>query len=200
MHKSYKSSRKYGVNLFGRDKDPFEFKNYFPGQHGPLGSVKRSFSPFALQLRAKQKMRYYYNMKEKQFSKLFKKASSQIGNTAENLINLLERRLDMFLYRTNMAPTIFAAKQIVNHRHVLVNGKVLDIKSYTLKDGDQVTLTTKGLNIKIVKESLEKKAKEIPAYIKESKENTFEFTKSPIFEEVPYESTMEINSIIEYYA
>ena len=195
----YKICRTLGCNLWGREKDPYNFKNYFPGQHGQ--SVNRVPTQHSIQLRAKQKMRFYYNMREKQFSNTFKIASNKKGDTGENLINLLERRLDIALYRTNIAPTIFAASQLVCHGHVLVDGKPVDIRSYRLRDGQKISLRSKVYNFLIVQDSISKAARRIPEYFSSDEDKKeFTFVRSPSFAEVPYETIMDLNLIIEYYS
>lgn len=200
MHSpKYKVSRTLGCNLWGRQKDPYNFKNYFPGQHGK--TTVRIATQFALQLRAKQRLRIYYNMREKQFANTFGLARKKSGDTGENLINLLERRLEMVLYRANFVPTIFAARQLVSHGHILVNDKKVNIRSYRLKDNDRVTLTKKGKDIKIIQEAIVASARNVPDYLRvEDEGQAIFFVRRPTFTEVPYEVKMELNWVIEYYS
>jgi small subunit ribosomal protein S4 len=199
MVAKFKISRSLGCNLWGREKDPFTFKNYFPGQHGQ--SVVRVMSPYALQLRAKQRMRFYYLMTEKQFRKIFDMARDRLGDTIENLVAKLETRLDIVLYRGNFVPSMFAAKQLINHKHVMVNGRVVDIRSCNLKVGDVVSLTQRGARLKICIEALEKAGRSVPEYLKfDTDKKEISFVKIPVFHEVPYEVKMEPNLVVELYS
>ena len=150
----YKIDRRLGCNLWGRPKRPFNKRNSRPGQHGSLGQ-RRKLSDYGNQLFAKQKLRFYYgDLTEKQFKKIYKKSSDIKGDTSQILIELLERRLDAIVYRMKFVPTIFAARQLVNHGHFQVNGKKVNIPSYTVKDGDQISLIDRSKNINLVQESI----------------------------------------------
>ena len=136
----YKIDRRLGCNLWGRPKSPFNKRNTKPGQHGAM-ALRKKKSDFGNQLFAKQKLKFYYgDLTEKQFKSIFTKASNTKGDTSEILIELLERRLDAIVYRMKFVPTIFAARQLVNHGHVKVNGKRVNIPSYSVKDGDEISL------------------------------------------------------------
>ena len=138
-----KASRKFGASLWGQAKDPFVKRNSKPGQHG--ANTRSRLSDYGKQLKAKQKMKFYYgNISEKQFSNTFKAASKIKGDVSENFIAALESRLDVVVYRANFVPTVFAARQFVNHKHVLVNGKSVNIASYRLKIGDTVEVREKS--------------------------------------------------------
>lgn len=197
----YKISRRLGVNLWGRAKDPSERRNYFPGQHGPV-SGRRPASDFGKQLTAKQQLKGYYgNISEKQFRKTFKKASNMKGDAGENFIGLLERRLDIAIYRMNFVPTVFAARQFVNHKHILVNGKTVNIPSYQLKEGDEIEIKDKSKQVTMVVEATEAMEREVPAYLEaDVKNRKGRFVRVPEYSEVPYPVKMEINFVIEFYS
>lgn len=197
----YKISRRLGVNLWGRDKDPFERKNYVPGQHGPVGR-RRAPSDFGTQLNAKQQLKGYYgNISEKQFRTIFKQAANMKGDTGENLIGLLERRLDIVVYRMNFVPTVFAARQFVNHKHILVNGKAVNIPSYRLNPGDVIEVKEKSKQIPIVIEASQSPERDLPDYLDaDLKALKGTFVRVPLLEEVPYPVKMEPNLVIEFYS
>jgi small subunit ribosomal protein S4 len=197
----YKISRRLGCNLWGRAKDPVNKRNFVPGQHGRLG-VRRSTSDYATQLRAKQKLKGYYGtISEKQFARIFKEASRLKGDTGENLVGLLERRLDTFVYRMNLAATVFAARQLVSHKHVKVNGKKVNIGSYILKIGDVVELTDKTKENVNVMESVKRMERDVPDYIEfDAKAFRGKLIRVPSFAEIPYPVPMEPNLVIEYYS
>lgn len=197
----YKIDRRLGCNLWGRPKSPYNRRNSRPGQHG--ASRKRiKQSDFGKQLFAKQKMRFYYgDLTEKQFKKLYEKASSKKGDTGQILIESLERRLDAVVYRMKFVPTIFAARQFVNHGHVEVNGKRVTIPSYTVKDGETIELKEQSKKINLVQESISSQEREIPEYLEvDHKEFKGRFLRAPLLHDVPYPVTMEPNLVIEYYS
>jgi len=197
----YKISRRLGVNLWGRGKDPFETKNYPPGQHGPIAR-RRVPSDYGTQLMAKQKLKGYYgNISEKQFKSIFKEADRRKGDTGENLVGLLEQRLDMVIYRLNFVPTVFGARQLVSHKHILVNGKTVNIPSYVVKVGDVVEVREKSRNIPMVLESAENPERGVPDYIEvDSKAYKGSLVRVPAFEEIPYAVQMEPNLVVEFYS
>ncbi len=197
----YKIDRRLGCNLWGRPKSPFNRRNSRPGQHG-LTRQKRKHSDFGIQLFAKQKMRFYYgDITEKQFKKIYEKASNKKGDTGQILIELLERRLDAVIYRMKFVPTIFAARQFVNHGHVKVNGKRVTIASYTVKDNDVIELKEQSKNINLVQESIVSQEREIPEYLEvDQKELKGSFLRAPLIHDVPFPVTMEPNLVIEYYS
>ena len=149
----YKINRRLGVNLWGRPKSPLNRREYGPGQHGQR---RKKPSDFGTQLAAKQKLKgYYANIGERQFRRLYEEAVRRRGDTGDNLIELLERRLDAVVYRMKLAPTPFAARQLVNHGHVRVNGRRVKIPSYTVRDGDEIELGPKAKKMALVLEALE---------------------------------------------
>lgn len=196
----YKVSRRLGVNLWGRANDPSLTKNYPPGEHGPLGRKKES--DYGNQLRAKQQLKKYYgNITEKQFRKVYKEAVRRKGDTAENLIGLLESRLDAVIYRANFVPTVFAARQFISHKHVTVNGRKVNVASYRLKIGDVVAVRDKSKQIPVVLEATQKQEREIPDYLEvDTKKMAATIIRVPGLADVPYPVVMEPNLVIEYYS
>ena len=161
----YKIDRRLGVNLWGRPKSPFNRRNSKPGQHGVQGQRKK-LSDYGNQLFAKQKLKFYYgDLTERQFRNIFKKASNIKGDTSQILIELLERRLDATVYRMKFVPTIFSARQLVNHGHVKVNGKRVNIPSYSVNDGDEISIRDKSKEINLIVESVSSQEREIPEYL-----------------------------------
>ena len=196
----YKIDRRMGENIWGRSKSPVNNRAYGPGQHGQRRAGK--LSDFGLQLRAKQKLKGYYgNITEKQFRRLFAEAMRRKGNTAENLIGLLESRLDALVYRAKFVPTVFAARQFVNHGHVKVNGKRVNIPSYMLKPGDVVEVRDRSKNMALVLEALGSPERDVPEYIElDAKAMSATYTRVPEFAEVPYPVKMEPNLVVEFYS
>jgi small subunit ribosomal protein S4 len=194
-----KLCRRLGVNLWGRAKDPLARRNYAPGEHG---SKRRKMSGYGLQLAAKQKLKgYYANITERQFHRMYEVASRLKGDTAENLIGLLERRLDMVVYRLNFVPTIFAARQFVNHGHVMVNGRRVNIPSYLVREGDIVEVRERARNMPMVLESLQQPERDVPEYLEiDFKAMKGRFVRIPKLADVPYPVQMEPNMVIEYYS
>ena len=197
----YKIDRRLGCNLWGRPKSPFNQRNSRPGQHGAMGQ-RRKLSDYGIQLFAKQKLRFYYgDITEKQFRKIYDKASRIKGDTSEILIELLERRLDAIVYRMKFVPTIFAARQLVNHGHVKVNGKRVNIPSYTVKDGDEISIKEQSKQINLIQEAIASQEREIPEYLEvDTKDLKGRFLRAPLMHDVPYPVTMEPNLVIEYYS
>lgn len=195
----YKIDRRLGVNLWGRAKSPFATRNYGPGQHGKQTS---RLSDYGIQLRAKQKLKGYYgNINERQFRNLYNEAIRLRGDTSENMIGLLERRLDAVVYRLKFAPTVFASRQLVNHGHVLVNGKRVDIPSYRVKDGDEISLSEKMRQNATVIASTELAERAVPEYIEANhKSMTGVFIRVPKISDVPYPVHMEPNLVVEFYS
>ena len=196
----YKLDRRMGENIWGRPKSPINKRAYGPGQHGQRR--KQKVSDFGLQLRAKQKLKGYYgNLTEKQFSKTYEEAARRKGNTAENLVGLLESRLDAVVYRAKFVPTPFAARQFVNHGHVLVNGKRVNIPSYRVKPGDVVSVRERSRNMALVLEALQSGERDTPDYIElDAKGMSAKYIRIPELSEVPYPVKMEPNLVIEFYA
>ena len=197
----HKIDRRLGCNLWGRPKSPFNKRPSRPGQHGASG-MRRKLSDYGNQLFAKQKLRFYYgDLTEKQFRRIYDKASNIKGDTSEILIELLERRLDAIVYRMKFVPTIFAARQLVNHGHIKVNGKRVNIPSYSVKDGDEISLKDKSKEILVIQEAIISQEREIPEYIEvDIKEFKGRFLRAPLMHDVPYPVTMEPNLVIEYYS
>ena len=195
----YKIDRRMGENLWGRPKSPINQRSYGPGQHGQRR--KQKISDFGLQLRAKQKLKGYYgNLTEKQFSRVYEEASRRKGNTAEKLIGLLESRLDAIVYRSKFAPTPFAARQLVNHGHIRVNGKKLNIASARIKPGDVIELGAKAREMALVIEAQGLSERDIPDYVVPDGPAKVTYTRVPKLDEVPYPVKMEPNLVVEFYS
>jgi small subunit ribosomal protein S4 len=196
----YKIDRRMGENIWGRPKSPVNQRSYGPGQHGQRRRQK--ISDFGLQLRAKQKLKGYYgNITEKQFARTYEQAAKKRGNTAEALISLLESRLDAVVYRSKFVPTVFAARQFVNHGHVQVNGKRVNIASYRVKPGDVVSVRERSRNMALVLEAIQSGERDVPDYIEvDGKGLSAKFIRAPELAEVPYPVKMEPNLIVEFYA
>ena len=201
INAKYKIDRRLGCNLWGRPKSPYNKRNSRPGQHGAQGQ-RRKLSDYGTQLFAKQKLRFYYgDLTEKQFKRIYNKASKIQGDTSQILIELLERRLDAIVYRMKFVPTIFAARQLVNHGHVKVNGKRVNIPSYSVKDNDEISLKDVSKNINLVQESIVSQEREIPEYLEvDIKEFKGRFLRAPLIHDVPYPVSMEPNLVIEFYS
>lgn len=196
----YKINRRLGVNLWGRNKSPLnKGRENPPGQHG---TRRKKPSDYGTQLAAKQKLKGYYgNISEKQFRRLYDEAVRRRGDTSENLIGLLERRLDAVVYRMKFVPTPFAARQLVNHGHVLVNGQRVNIASYQVKDGDEISLRGKARQMALVLEAIESPERDLPDYVSvDHKEMKGTFVRNPKLADVPYPCQMEPNLVIEYYS
>ncbi len=195
-----KISRKLGASLWGQAKDPYVKRNYKPGQHG--ASSKGRVSDYGTQLRAKQRMKFYYgNISERQFFNTFTLASKSKGDVSENFVALLESRLDTVVYRSNFVATVFAARQFVNHKHVTVNGKTVNIPSYRVKVGDIIQVREKSRKLAVVIESLQKMERDIPSYMTLEKDSfSSKLTAKPTFAEVPYAAEMEPHLITEFYS
>ena len=196
----HKIDRRLKINLWGRPKSPFNTRAYGPGQHGQSRQGKPS--DYGIQLQAKQKLKGYYgNINERQFRNLYKKAAMLKGDTSENLIGLLERRLDAVIYRAKFATTVFSARQLINHGHVKVNGKKVNIGSYVVKEEDIIEIRDKSKQLAIIDIALANKERETPEYIlMDQKNKKVTFVRTPKFDEVPYLVVMEPNLVIEYYS
>ena len=196
----HKIDRRLKINLWGRPKSPFNTRAYGPGQHGQSRQGKPS--DYGIQLQAKQKLKGYYgNINERQFRNIYKKAAMQKGDTGENLIGLLERRLDAVVYRARFSTTIFSARQLINHGHVKVNGKKVNIGSYVVKEEDTIEIRDKSKQLAFIDIALANKERETPEYIlMDEKNKKVTFVRTPKFEEVPYPVVMEPNLVIEYYS
>ena len=200
LNSKHKVDRRLRVNLWGRPKSPFNTRAYPPGQHGQKKSSKPS--DYGIQLTAKQKLKSYYgNMNERQFRNVYKKAIMKKGDTAENLIGLLERRLDAVIYRSKLSNTIFSSRQLINHGHVRVNGKKVNIGSFQVKEEDSIEIRDKSKQLALIDIALANKEREVPEYLQlDEKNKKVKFVRVPKFEEVPYPVVMEPNLVIEYYS
>ncbi|HLU91838.1 MAG TPA: 30S ribosomal protein S4 [Pedomonas sp.] len=195
----YKLDRRLGENIWGRPKSPVNKRSYGPGQHGQRRKGKPS--DYGIQLRAKQKLKGYYgNITEKQFRKTYDEAVRTKGDTGQNLIGLLERRLDAIVYRAKFAPTPFAARQLVNHGHILVNGRRLNIASARLKVGDVVELRQRAKDMTLVLEALGSSERDVPEYLQNDGPTKVTFVRVPTLDEVPYPVRMEPNLVVEFYS
>ena len=196
----HKVDRRLKVNLWGRPKSPFNSRNTPPGQHGN----KRHSRPsdYGIQLQAKQRLKSYYgNINERQFRNFYRKAIKKRGDTVENLIGLLEKRLDIIVYRAKFALTVFSSRQLINHGHIKVNGKKVNIPSYLLKEEDTIELKEKSKQLATVDVSLASKERDVPEYLQlDEKQKKIKFVRTPKFAEVPYPVLMEPNLVIEYYS
>ena len=195
----YKINRRLGVNLWGRPKSPINVRDYPPGQHGQR---RRKPSDYGLQLMAKQKLKGYYgNVTEKQFRRYYKEAQRIIGDTSENLIGILETRLDAVVYRMKFVPTVFSSRQFINHGHIRVNGIKVNIPSYLVKEGDVVTVREKSRQMPLVLLATESSERELPDYIDVIASKMEEtFVRIPKLADVPYPVQMEPNLVIEFYS
>ena len=196
----YKIDRRHGQNIWGRPKSPVNRREYGPGQHGQRRKGK--LSDFGVQLRAKQKLKGYYgNISEKQFKNIYYEAIRRAGDTSEHLVGLLESRLDAIVYRAKFVPTVFAARQFVNHGHVLVNGKRVNIPSYRCKPGDVIAIKDASKQLAVVLESVQLAERDVPDYIDaDHNKMTAGFTRRPGLADVPYPVQMEPNLVVEYYS
>lgn len=195
----YKINRRLGANLWGRPKSPINKREYGPGQHGQR---RRKPSDFGVQLMAKQKLKGYYgNIGEKQFFKYYEEAVRRKGDTSENLIELLERRLDAVCYRLKFAITPFAARQFVSHGHVLVNGRRVNIPSFLVRDGDTVEVKEKSKQLAMVLDATQSTERDVPEYLEvDHRAMKGRFTRAPKLTDVPYPVQMEPNLVVEYYS
>ena len=196
----YKIDRRMGENIWGRPKSPVNRREYGPGQHGQRRKGK--LSDFGLQLRAKQKLKGYYgDLTEKQFRRIYAEAERVKGDTGENLIGLLERRLDAVVYRAKFVATVFAARQFVNHGHVKVNGQRVNIPSYRVKEGDVIEVRDRSKQLAVVIEAVALPERDVPDYLDvDHSKLTAVFTRTPSLGDVPYPVMMEPNLVVEFYA
>jgi len=196
----HKVDRRLKVNLWGRPKSPFNSRDYAPGQHGK--SRRGKISDYGTQLQAKQKMKFYYgNMNERQFRNVYRKAIQKKGNTTENLVGLLERRLDTVIYRAKFATTVFSARQLINHGHIRVNGKKVNIPSFLVKADDKIDVRDKSKKMLIIDGAVVSKERDVPDYIQMDEKNKIaKLIRIPKFSEIPYPTLMEPSLVIEYYS
>lgn len=199
LQAKHKIDRRIGGNMWGRPKSPFNKRQTGPGMHG-----ERRGKPtdYGIQLMAKQKLKGYYgSIGEKQFRRYFQEADRMKGDTGQNLIGLLERRLDAVIYRACFVPTVFAARQFVSHKHVTVNGKIINIPSYLVKEGDVIEVREASKKIPMVQLALESGEREIAEYIDlDAKAMKVTFLRTPKLEDVPYPIQMEPNLVVEFYS
>ena len=197
----HKVDRRLKVNLWGRPKSPFNSRNYPPGQHGKSRRRGKP-SDYGTQLQAKQKMKFYYgNINERQFRNIYRKALQKKGNTTENLVGFLEVRLDTVTYRAKFASTVFSARQLINHGHIRVNGKKVNIPSFLVKPEDTIEIKDKSKDMGMIVSSMVSKEREIPDFIQmDEKNKKARLIRIPKFSEVPYPTIMEPNLVIEYYS
>jgi len=200
IQSKHKIDRRFQVNLWGRPKSPVNNRDYGPGQHG--NARKRKPSDFGIQLMAKQKLKGYYgNINERQFRNLYSEAVQRKGDTVENLIELLERRLDAVIYRMKFVPTVFAARQFINHGHIQVNGKRVNIPSFRVKDGDVITVKEKSRELPLVLDAIVSSERETPDYMDvnfQAMRGTL--LRGPHLADVPYPVQMEPNLVVEFYS
>ena len=196
----YKINRRLGVNLWGRPKSPIAKREYGPGQHGQRRKGKPT--DFGIQLMAKQKLKGYYgNIGEKAFRKYYFEAVRRKGDTSENLIELLERRLDAVIYRMKLAITPFAARQFVNHGHVMVNGKRVNIPSYQVKDNDVIEVREKSKQMVALLDATQSNERDVPEYVEvDHRAMKGRFVRAPTLSDVPSPVQMEPNLVVEFYS
>jgi len=195
----YKIDRRLRVNLWGRPKSPFNSREYGPGLHGQR---RRKQSDYGLQLQAKQKLKGYYgNISERQFRRYYIEADLRKGDTSENLVALLERRLDAVVYRMKLVPTVFASRQFINHGHILVNSKRVNIPSYKVKDGDVIEVKEKSRDLPLVLEAAGSPERDVPDYVEvDHGKMRGTFLRQPGLADIPYPALMQPNLVIEYYS
>jgi len=196
----HKIDRRIGDNLWGRPKSPQNTREYGPGQHGQRRKSK--ISDYGVQLKAKQTLKGYYgNITERQFRKIYAEASRRRGDTGENIIGLLERRLDAVVYRAKFVPTVFAARQFVNHGHVSVNGRRLNIPSALVKEGDVISVRDKAKDMELVAVAIQLPERDVPDYLEvDHTKLTAKFVRVPKLSDVPYPVRMEPNLVVEFYS
>ena len=196
----YKLDRRMGENIWGRPKSPVNKRDYGPGEHGQRRRGK--LSDYGIHLQAKQKLKGYYgNITEKQFRRIFAEAVRRRGNTGENLIGLLEQRLDAVVYRAKFVPTVFAARQFVNHGHILVNGRRVNIPSCRVKEGDVIEVKKKSQQMALVLEAVESPERDLPDYLDvDYQKMQATFLRVPQLADVPYPGRMEPNLVVEFYS
>ena len=200
LKSKHKVDRRLKANLWGRPKSPFNSRAYPPGQHGQ--NKKGKPTDYGIQLQAKQKLKAYYgNINERQFRNIYRKAIKKRGDSTENLVGILESRLDAVVYRSKFAPTVFAARQLINHGHFVVNKKKVNISSYTLKENDLIEIKDKSKSLTIIESCVNSKERDVPEYIQaDSKNKTAKLVRIPKFSEIPYPTVMEPKLVIEYYS
>jgi small subunit ribosomal protein S4 len=196
----YKIDRRMGESIWGRPKSPVNRREYGPGQHGQRRKGK--MSDFGTQLKAKQKLKGYYgSISEKQFRRIYEEAIRLKGDSSANLIGLLERRLDAVVFRAKFVPTVFAARQFVNHGHVKVNGRRVTIPSYKVKPDDVIEVKEASKQLVVVLEAVGLAERDVPDYIEaDHSKMTARFVRVPTLQDVPYAVQMEPNLVVEFYS
>ena len=199
LSSKFKIDRRLGVNLWGKAKSPVEKRNYGPGQHG---ANRKKLTDYGVQLHAKQKLKGVYgNVSEKQLRKYYAEAVRRKGDSSENLVGILETRLDSVVYLMKFVPSVFAARQFVNHGHVLVNGKKVNIPSYLVKPGDEISIRSKAKEMALVIDALAATDREVPEYMEvDVKAGSGKFIRVPQLADIPYATQMEPNLVIEFYS
>ena len=199
INAKYKIERRLGTSLWGRAKSPFNKREYGPGQHGQAHSKP---TDYGVQLRAKQRLKGYYgNVSEKQLRKYYAEAIRRKGDSSENLVGILESRLDAVVYRMKFVPTVFAARQFVNHGHILVNGKKVNIPSYLVKVGDVIEVNGKAKDMAVVIEAMASAERSVPDYLTVDEKNmSGTMTRVPVLADIPYACQMEPNLVVEFYS
>ena len=196
----HKIDRRLGVNLWGRAKSPINNnRDYGPGQHGQR---RKKPTDYGVQLMAKQRLKGYYgSIGERQFRRLYQEASRRRGDTSENLVGLLERRLETIVYRAKFVPTVFAARQFINHGHVKINGKRINIGSYQVKDGDVIEVKERSRDMALVLSAIQSNERDVPQYLNvDHKKFTAQIVRTPQLTDIPYPVSMEPHLVVEYYS
>ena len=196
----YKIDRRLGENIWGRPKSPLNARAYGPGQHGQRRKGK--LSDYGLQLRAKQKLKGYYgSVTEKAFKRLYTEAARVKGDTGENLIGLLESRLDAIVYRAKFVAAVFAARQFVSHGHIMVNGKRVNIPSYQVQVGDKIEVRDRSKQLTVLIEATQLAERDVPDYVEvDHNKMTATYVRVPALSDVPYPVQMEPNLVVEFYS
>lgn len=198
-YSKFRLSRRVGFSIHGHPQDAINFRNYFCGQHGQT-SIRKN-SEYATQLIAKQAIKFHHNITEKQLRKYYQIAANEKGDTNENLNVILNRRLDITVFRLGIVPTMYSACQLVSHNHVLVNGKKVNVRSYLLREGDVITLSKKAQEFDFIKASSSRADRSVPPYLSaDDKKMEYKYVRYPALGEVPYPFQAEFNLIIEYYS
>ncbi|ACZ49486.1 30S ribosomal protein S4 [Anaplasma centrale str. Israel] len=199
VERKYRASRRLGVNLWGRSKDPFNTRNYPPGQHGSMGYKK--LSSFGKQFAAHQKFKCYYAMSSRQLRNTFLRAYNRKGDTGDNLVGALESRLAVVVYSAGFVPTIFSARQLVSHKHVTVNGKVVNIPSFSVKPGDVVQIRERASELPMVLAAIQSQERRVPDHLEvDTEQRSARYLRVPKYCEVPYPANMEVNLVVEFYS
>ncbi len=199
INRKYRASRRLGINLWGRAKDPVNKRKYPPGQHGILGFKK--LSDFGKQFAAHKKFKFYYAISSKQLRSIFMAAYAMKGYTADNFIGLLESRLSSVLYHSCLVPTIYSSRQLISHKHIMVNDKVVNISSYRVKPGDVVKIKERAAKIPIVEVAAQTQERRLPDYLEvQREERSVKYLRMPKYSEVPYPNDMEVHLVIEFYS